>query len=137
MGPVRSGSGPGVAIRSGSDPGAFQSGRVGFGHKKSSRFGFGCKKLYPCRTLPHAHPLPLSQSYKNFDNCRNSIILSKNLLEIRQICRNSTRILTCFKILLQLGHCRNSDGEMLIVEIIQNQKMSAMALIVVEKMKIH
>ncbi len=69
-------------------------------------------------THPHAHPLPLSQSHKNFDNCRNSITLSKNLLEIRQSCPNSTRISACFKILLQFGHWRNSDGEILFVEII-------------------
>ncbi len=73
-------------------------------------------------TLPHAHPLPLSQSHKNFENCPNSIILSKNLLEIRQSCPNSTTISTCFKILLQFGHCRNSDGEILFVEIPQNRR---------------
>ncbi len=86
------------------------------------RVGKGCESeglVLICTqepTNPHAHPLPLSQSHKNFDNCRKSIILSKNLLEIRQSCPDSTRISTYFKIQLQFGHRQNSDDVILILE---------------------
>ncbi len=53
-------------------------------------------------------------SKKNY--CRNFIRISA-IVEIRQRCPNSSRISTCFEILLEFGHWRNSDGEIPYAEI--------------------
>ena len=45
---------------------------------------------------------------------------NSTMVEIRQRCPNSSRISTCFQILVEFGHCRNSDGEILFVEIPEN-----------------
>ncbi len=51
--------------------------------------------------------------------CRNSVRIS-TIMEIRQYCQNAGRIPKNFEILLEIRHCRNSDGEILIVEIPEN-----------------
>jgi hypothetical protein len=49
--------------------------------------------------------------------CRNSVRIS-TIMEIRPYCQNAGRIPKNFEILLEIRHWRNSDGEILIVEII-------------------
>ncbi len=66
----------------------------------------------------------MSKFWEELDNkipskkkyCRNFIRIS-TIVEIRQRCRNFSRISTIVQILLQFGHGRNSDGEILFVEI--------------------
>ncbi len=57
--------------------------------------------------------------YINNYYCRNSVRIS-TIMEIRQYCQNAGRISKNFEILPEVRHCRNSYGEILIVEILQN-----------------
>jgi hypothetical protein len=54
--------------------------------------------------------------YINNNYRRNSVRIS-TIMEIRQYCQNACRISKKFEILLEIRHCRNLDGEILIVEI--------------------